>query len=163
MVKNIIILVLVFLSYILFAKQNSNVIIDTPDKSSQIYTINSWSLVAESIDHKIYFSGKKEGSVLTVVDKITNSLLMPDDTCEIIIPEDLKTIKDTPFYNDSIGLKNIGPYKTISYKEGTTSTFIQTVQNSGCLIKEGEITLFSDLENSKVYCDIKVQYEHLGC
>lgn len=124
--------------------------------------IDEWYLVSESRQHKIYTSGVKGGHIVVVLDKDSSTLLVPNDSCEINIGEDLINDVKNNFYNSSVGINILGPYKSIRY-DTARDVFVQTVQNAGCLSEEGSIKLKTNNNSKTVSCDIVIQYKHLGC
>ncbi len=133
------------------------------ENNKSVQKIDKWYEVAESKDYKI-FSGSTKGNDITVVlDKSTDDLLVPNETCEIEIPTEEKNKSDVYFYNETVGINIIGPYKSIYYREGTDNIFYQGVLNAGCVSEEGEIRLFTNENTSEIFCEISIQYKHIGC
>ncbi|MFC1622231.1 hypothetical protein ACFL13_02545 [Patescibacteria group bacterium] len=120
--------------------------------------IERWYLVAESPNYKIYSSGVQGGYIVVVLDKELDILLVPDSSCDIPITEKMRE-DGSYFYNNSVGIKSIEAYKSISYDVGK-GTFVQTVLNAGTVWEEGTIKLVEEKgldNNSKtISCDIKI-------
>ncbi len=124
--------------------------------------ISNWYSGAETIRYKLFYTGIDTNNVV-VLEKNTLKLLIPESTCEKEIPENLKREDINFFYNDSVGIIKTGPYKSISAKEGSADTFLQKVQNAGCVSQEGEIKFKRSETEGRVDCDINIEYKHLGC
>lgn len=117
--------------------------------------INNWFMLAESDRFKIYNSGVGHGSITTVVDKLSGNLYIPDKSCEIEIPE--KEKQQSKYFNNSIGIINAGPYKTITQNKSKEDNFFQSFSYGGCSGYEGEIFVY--LKDSKLLCDINIFYK----
>lgn len=122
-------------------------------------SIDQWFPVSQSAGYKIFYSGVKDGGIVAVLDKIANQLLVPSDSCEVTIPTAEK--KRHNYYNDSVGIKILGPYKSIDTQNSSQNIFKQSVLSSGCVHDEGTIKLLT--RKNVLVCEIQVQYILIGC
>ncbi|MFZ5425152.1 MAG: hypothetical protein ACOZAO_05130 [Patescibacteria group bacterium] len=136
----------------------------TKIETSKNPDIEKWYEVAENSKYKIFTGSARYASTSTtiVLDLEKNLLLVPNKSCEVKIPTELKQKETSYFYNDSVGIIKLGPYKSI-FASQDGEEFVQKVQNAGCLAEEGRITLSTDETKGAVDCTIAIEYKHLGC
>lgn len=163
----VLVIFLVVISIILFVYTSCTILRKielSRDDSREIANniIDKWYLVSENTQYMIYTSGVRGRNIVVVLDKNSNELLVPDNSCEVTISKDLTSDANNSFYNSSVGIKVLGPYKSIHY-DTERDVFKQAVQNAGCLSEEGIIELSTNENPGTVSCDITIRYKNLGC
>lgn len=138
------------------SSENLNKNITTSETQVQA---ENWYEISESQNYKILHKG---GETI-LLNKSSDTILIPNESCEIQIPPSDKSEPKTPYFNNSVGIKILGPYKSIIYDENTADTFVQTVQNAGCVSEEGRISLIKSVNPREIDCKIEINYKHLGC
>ncbi|MBD3366053.1 hypothetical protein GF360_01780 [candidate division WWE3 bacterium] len=119
---------------------------------------------AEGTKHLLYVYFTNLDSYTFIYEKDSDQYFLPGETCEQKIPQHLKNSEDPEiyYYNDSVGIKELGPYKNIFYSE-ELEQFYQSCHSGGCTFREGTIKVTPGNTNVYKDCIIDFDYELLGC